>query len=285
MFGQLLRQVRREAGLTQTELAQLAGTSQPTVSDYESDRVSPSVEVAQRLVAAAGRELTTVPAWTRADRRSLALARLYSQRLLNDPDTVRGVARRNIDTMRQLGPQVQPWVNVWDALLGLPIHVLADLLVDEGEFARALRPTNPFAGVVDEADRLAVVSDASYSCVPTTCESSCRWCLDRLPTKERRARRSWRSVRRRSSRRTATPRCPTPRRVRSKSTRSDDVEPRRHRSVRKSTSRRPVRGALGIELAAAAGSPAGVRSSCRSKRRRSDHVVAARSPISPTRLL
>jgi len=161
MFGELLRRVRREAGLTQTELARLAGTSQPTVSDYESDRVSPSVEVAQRLVAAAGQELTTVPAWTRADRRSLALARLYGQRLLDDPDTVLGVARRNLDTMRQLGPQVQPWVNVWDALLRLPVHVLADLLIDEGEFARVLRPTNPFAGVIDEADRLAVTNEAA----------------------------------------------------------------------------------------------------------------------------
>lgn len=147
--------------MTQSELARLAGTSQPTVSDYESDRVSPSVDVAQRLVGAAGRELTTVSAWTRADRRSLALARLYSRQLLDDPDTVLGIARRNLDTMRELGPQVQPWLNVWAALLGLPVHVLADLLVDEGEFARALRPTNPFAGVVAEADRLAVVGDAA----------------------------------------------------------------------------------------------------------------------------
>jgi len=47
-------------GLTQAELARLAGTSQPNVSDYECDRVSPTVEVAERLLAALGKELTVL---------------------------------------------------------------------------------------------------------------------------------------------------------------------------------------------------------------------------------
>lgn len=47
----MLRSARREMGLTQAELAQLAGTSQPNVSDYESERVSPTVAVAERLLA------------------------------------------------------------------------------------------------------------------------------------------------------------------------------------------------------------------------------------------
>jgi len=42
-------------GLTQAELARLAGTSQPNVSDFECDRVSPTVEVAERLLAALGK--------------------------------------------------------------------------------------------------------------------------------------------------------------------------------------------------------------------------------------
>ena len=56
---------------------------------------------------------------------------------------------------------MRPWVAVWDGLHQLPLRVVADLLLDEGEFARALRPTNPFAGVIDEADRLAVVNNAA----------------------------------------------------------------------------------------------------------------------------
>lgn len=157
VFGDMLRRRRQEMGLTQAELARLAGTSQSTVSDYESGRVSPTIEVADRLLRVVGSELTSTPVWTRADLRSLSLARLYSRRLLEDPERVREVARGNLDKMRSLGPAVQPWVKAWNGLLELPVHVLADLLVDDSEFARALRPTNPFAGVVDEADRMAIV--------------------------------------------------------------------------------------------------------------------------------
>jgi len=48
---------RRQAGLTQTELAQRAGTSQAAVSAYESGRRSPSVDTLCRILAATGLEL------------------------------------------------------------------------------------------------------------------------------------------------------------------------------------------------------------------------------------
>lgn len=147
--------------MTQAELAQLAGTSQPNVSDYESDRVSPTVEVAERLLAAVGKELTVTPVSTLADRRSLALARIYAARLVEDPERVVAIARRNLDRMRRLSPQIQPWVSAWEGLLELPPRVLAGLLIDEGEFARSLRPTNPFAGVVTEPERLGVLGATS----------------------------------------------------------------------------------------------------------------------------
>jgi transcriptional regulator with XRE-family HTH domain len=157
MFGDLLRTARVELGLTQAELARLAETSQPSVSDYESGRVSPTLEVAERLLAVLGRNLATGPEWTAADRRSLGLARVYARRLLEDPERVRAIARQNLDRMRGLSPHIQPWVHAWEGVLRLPIHVLADLLVDDGEFARAMRSTNPFAGVASEQERLAAL--------------------------------------------------------------------------------------------------------------------------------
>jgi transcriptional regulator with XRE-family HTH domain len=48
---------RRRAGLTQTELAERAGTSQAAVSAYESGRRSPSVDTLVRILAATGLEL------------------------------------------------------------------------------------------------------------------------------------------------------------------------------------------------------------------------------------
>jgi transcriptional regulator with XRE-family HTH domain len=50
------------AGLTQTELAQWAGTSQATISAYEHGRKAPSVETLGRLLAATGTRLTATPA-------------------------------------------------------------------------------------------------------------------------------------------------------------------------------------------------------------------------------
>jgi transcriptional regulator with XRE-family HTH domain len=48
---------RRQAGLTQANLAQRAGTSQAAISAYESGRRSPSVDTLCRILAAAGVEL------------------------------------------------------------------------------------------------------------------------------------------------------------------------------------------------------------------------------------
>jgi transcriptional regulator with XRE-family HTH domain len=53
----LLRRVRLEKGLTQRELAERAGTSQPVVSAYEHDRRDPTFCTLHRLLAAAGAQL------------------------------------------------------------------------------------------------------------------------------------------------------------------------------------------------------------------------------------
>jgi transcriptional regulator with XRE-family HTH domain len=55
--GQLIRTVRRRRGLTQSELAARAGTSQPVVSAYEHGRRDPTMSTLAKLIAAAGEEL------------------------------------------------------------------------------------------------------------------------------------------------------------------------------------------------------------------------------------
>lgn len=49
--------VRAKAGLTQTQLAQRAGTSQPAVARYENGSSNPSTATLQRLTRAAGYEV------------------------------------------------------------------------------------------------------------------------------------------------------------------------------------------------------------------------------------
>ena len=52
---------RKAAGLSQRRLAELARTQQSSVSEYESRRKSPTLEVLERLLDAAGAELAVKP--------------------------------------------------------------------------------------------------------------------------------------------------------------------------------------------------------------------------------
>ena len=56
--GDLLREARLRAGLTQAELARRAGTSQPAIARWESGAVQPSLERLRELIRACGLELT-----------------------------------------------------------------------------------------------------------------------------------------------------------------------------------------------------------------------------------
>ena len=53
----LIKLARHDAGLSQRELALRAGTSQATLSAYETGRKSPSLETLTRIVRAAGSDL------------------------------------------------------------------------------------------------------------------------------------------------------------------------------------------------------------------------------------
>lgn len=53
----LIKLARRDAGLSQRELARAAGTSQGAIAAYESGQRSPTLETLARIVRAAGRDL------------------------------------------------------------------------------------------------------------------------------------------------------------------------------------------------------------------------------------
>jgi transcriptional regulator with XRE-family HTH domain len=57
----VIESARRAAGLSQRRLAEIAGTQQSSVSEYESRRKSPTLEVVERLLDAADAELTVKP--------------------------------------------------------------------------------------------------------------------------------------------------------------------------------------------------------------------------------
>lgn len=58
MFGERLKQLRNEAGLSLTELGVAADIHRQTVIDYEGNRRVPSLDIAQRLARALGQSIT-----------------------------------------------------------------------------------------------------------------------------------------------------------------------------------------------------------------------------------
>lgn len=79
-----LREARRHAGLSQSELALRAGTSQATISAYEAGRKIPSVDTLGRLLAATGSHLAVAhgvaaePSRSELERRARALAQVLA---------------------------------------------------------------------------------------------------------------------------------------------------------------------------------------------------------------
>lgn len=55
--GQLIREARRRAGLTQAELADRTGTTQSAIARWEANKVSPSVEKLTEVLRACGLDL------------------------------------------------------------------------------------------------------------------------------------------------------------------------------------------------------------------------------------
>jgi transcriptional regulator with XRE-family HTH domain len=57
MVGSAVRAARRRAGVSQAELAERAGTSQPSIARLEKGRVSPTVITLDRIARALGSDL------------------------------------------------------------------------------------------------------------------------------------------------------------------------------------------------------------------------------------
>ena len=49
-FGKNLRQIREQCGISQQELAEMVGTTQPRISEWERDRVEPSLYNILKLI-------------------------------------------------------------------------------------------------------------------------------------------------------------------------------------------------------------------------------------------
>ena len=154
----LVARLRRSAGLTQAKLAELAGTSQPTIAAYETGTKRPSLSTLRRLASAAGLDVhvALVPHLTREDRRSLALHERIAVRLRAAPAETLARAEANLLRMRALHPGASELLDEWERVLHGSLDTLEDALVNPGLPYRDLRHVTPFAGVLSASERAAV---------------------------------------------------------------------------------------------------------------------------------
>jgi transcriptional regulator with XRE-family HTH domain len=151
--AELIAHERTDRGLSQGALALRAGTSRERINSYERGHVYPTSDTLERLLGALDAELLAIPVLTFEERRSLAISTAVARRLLADPVNVMTRARVNLSRMRDVATHEHRWLDVWDSMLGLGPSVVAGLLMSPDPFARDLRQSSPFAGVLTEAER------------------------------------------------------------------------------------------------------------------------------------
>lgn len=101
---------------------------------------------------------------TRDQRRSLWLGYAIAGKVVTDPSAAIALARRNIDTMlmTQRGSG-RRWLARWKDLLDGPTEEILATLTSNSITARELRQNNPFAGLIDDATRLHVISATGHA--------------------------------------------------------------------------------------------------------------------------
>jgi len=154
-----IAQIRALTGLSQQQLAQVAGTSQPTIAAYENGRKSPTLKTLERIARASGLEagVQLVPPMTREDKRSLAFHLAVIAAMEKDPQGVITKARHNLQRLRQLHPGAARLFDEWERWLDLPMASLAQNMREPSLQARDMRQVSPFSGVLSARERTRVL--------------------------------------------------------------------------------------------------------------------------------
>jgi hypothetical protein len=100
------------------------------------------------------------PDLTRDQLKTLWLHRAVAGRLVADPDTVLSKARANLDWLRRIHPDgmAAVWLDRWRTVLEDGAEAVLDVLTSRAPNAVELRQNSPFAGVLSEVERRAVLA-------------------------------------------------------------------------------------------------------------------------------
>ncbi len=143
------------------EVAQILGVSRQHVVDLCDRGELPSVRIGtHRRIARAEVDKRTAHRLTREQEKSLWLHRALMTPLLTDTDTVLDRARENIRRWNQMhrsdGMTVQ-YFQMWQNVLNQGLDTVLETLTSTSEQACEMRQNSPFAGVLPDQDRVAVL--------------------------------------------------------------------------------------------------------------------------------
>jgi len=135
-FAEGLRAAREDAGITQTQLARRARTSQSRISSYEKGSVIPTDSTQERLLKCARR-----PPAAMLDRRRDDVVAAAARRHLTNVRVFGSVARNEDTLMSDIDLLVTPasgaslfdligFANEIEAFLGYPVDVVSDRDID-----------------------------------------------------------------------------------------------------------------------------------------------------------
>ena len=165
----LVLEARRRTRLSQRAFAALTATSGPTVSAYENGSKQARISTLERMARSAGLELQMRLApgdrgallRDRRERRSLALATATAGAVRRDFDRARRLAEENLErTEKVVGAAGGRWVEEWRRLLEAGPDAVGEALIDPGDHGHDLRQMSPFAGLLSDDTRQAVLDAA-----------------------------------------------------------------------------------------------------------------------------
>jgi excisionase family DNA binding protein len=147
--------------LTTGEAAALLGSSRQHVVDLCDQGLLPYLRVgSHRRLRRGDVEAVLHPELTRDQLKALWLHRAVAGHLVVDPDAVMTKARGNLERLQRVHPSgmAAVWLGQWRELFDEGIESVLDMLTSRLPLAVELRQNSPFAGVLPDDERRAVLA-------------------------------------------------------------------------------------------------------------------------------
>ena len=146
--------------MTTGEAAVLLRSSRAHVVDLCLRGLLPHVRIdSQRRMRRCDVEALIEPRMDREQLETLWLHRAVAGRLVRDPRAVLAAAAINLRRLRRMHPEGRAWewLDRWDAVLEQGVEAVLEALTSSAAYAVELRAASPFAGILPDGERQAVV--------------------------------------------------------------------------------------------------------------------------------